>query len=194
VALVLGLGNPGARYAHTRHNAGWRVVEVLIERWNAEPAERADAYRSWRAEVGGRTVDLVKPLTFMNRSGEALEAWRAGHEWDAGSLLVVADDVYLPLGMVRLRARGSSGGHRGLESIEGTLGTREVARLRVGIGETESEALRGHVLEEPAAHEKEPFEAAIRLAADAVECWVREGILAGMNRFNRRIRKEVSES
>ena len=194
MALVLGLGNPGARYARTRHNVGWRVVEVLVARWEAKAGEGAPEYRSWRAEFGGRAVDLVTPLQFMNRSGEALEARRASHGLDLGSLLVVADDVYLPLGYVRLRGRGSSGGHKGLESIEATLGTREFARLRVGVGEAESAVLREHVLEEPRKEERPALEEAIRLAADAVECWLVEGLLDAMNRFNRKVRKEVPES
>src|SRR5439155_8384140 len=99
-----------------------------------------------------------------------------------GSLLVVADDVYLPLGVLRLRARGSSGGHRGLASIEATLGSREYARLRIGIGEGASAELREHVLEEPARDEQESVEVSIARAAQAVECWVSEGILAAMNR------------
>ena len=194
MALVLGLGNPGGRYARTRHNVGWRVVERLVEQWQALPAEVTTTYRSWAAQVASHPVDLMVPLTFMNRSGEALEAWREGHELELGSLLVVADDVYLPLGIIRLRARGSSGGHRGLASIEATLGSREYARLRIGIGEGASAELREHVLEEPARDEQESVEVSIARAAQAVECWVSEGILAAMNRFNRRIRKEVSES
>ena len=111
MVLVLGLGNPGARYAGTRHNAGWWVVETLVERWKARPEDEAGEYRRWRSEFAGHTVELVAPLTFMNRSGEALAAWSARRELDPGSMLVVADDVYLPLGMVHevakvLRAHG----------------------------------------------------------------------------------------
>jgi PTH1 family peptidyl-tRNA hydrolase len=193
VPLVLGLGNPGRRYARTRHNVGWRVVESLAERWRAAPGEATEAYRSWRAEARGREVDLLVPLTFMNRSGEALAAWRSRNPFDPGGLLVVTDDVYLPVGIVRLRARGSSGGHRGLESIEAMLGHRDYARLRIGIGETESARLREHVLDEPEGEESEAYKRAVRLAADAVECWLDEGILAAMNRYNRRAPKEVSE-
>jgi PTH1 family peptidyl-tRNA hydrolase len=194
VVLVLGLGNPGARYADTRHNAGWWVVETLVDRWAARPGEHAPEYRSWRSEFAGRAVELMAPLTFMNRSGEALAAWSARHELDPGSMLVIADDVYLPLGMVRLKGRGSSGGHRGLESIEAWLQSREYARLRIGIGAAEGAGLREHVLEEPSKDERVVLEETIRTAADAVECWVGEGLLAAMNRFNRRVRKEVPET
>jgi PTH1 family peptidyl-tRNA hydrolase len=194
VATVVGLGNPGARYLRTRHNAGWRVVETLVDRWGARAGEATPQYRWWRAEVRGRRVDLITPLTFMNLSGEAVTAWAADHGADLGTLLVVADDVYLPLGMIRLRGGGSSGGHQGLASVEAALTSRDYARLRIGIGEVEAERLREHVLEEPSGEEVGAFDQAIGLAADAVECWLGEGLLAAMNRFNRKVRKEVSES
>jgi PTH1 family peptidyl-tRNA hydrolase len=140
-------------------------------------------------------VDLMKPLTFMNLSGEALIAWKARYPLEAGQLLVIADDVYLPLGTFRLRAGGSSGGHRGLESIETALGTTEFARLRIGVGAAgSSEELREHVLEAFDEEEEKLAQEAIATAADAADCWTREGIGAAMNRFNRRVRREVSES
>ena len=191
---MLGLGNPGRRYALTRHNVGWRVVESLAERWRAAPGEATEAYRSWRAEARGREVDLLVPLTFMNRSGAALEAWRERHGLEKDGLLVLVDDVYLPVGALRLRGLGSSGGHQGLESIEGTLGTREYARLRIGVGASESARLGEHVLEEPARDEEETLAEALARAADAVECWIGEGLLVAMNRFNRKARKEVEET
>jgi len=194
VPLVLGLGNPGRRYARTRHNVGWRVVESLAERWRAAPGEATEAYRSWRAEARGREVDLLVPLTFMNRSGAALEAWRERHGLEKDGLLVLVDDVYLPVGALRLRGLGSSGGHQGLESIEGTLGTREYARLRIGVGASESAGLGEHVLEEPPRDEEETLAEALARAADAVECWIGEGLLVAMNRFNRKARKEVEET
>ncbi len=195
MAVVVGLGNPGRRYARTRHNAGWRVVERLAGAWRAVPAESDPAwYRSWRAERGGREAWLVQPLGYMNVSGEALGAFRARRPFEVAELLVVSDDVYLPLGVLRLRARGSSGGHRGLESVETALGGPVYDRLRIGVGAAESAAaLREHVLEEFADDERSAAEDAVRLAADAVECWREQGILAAMNRFNRRVRQEESE-
>ena len=194
MTLVLGLGNPGRRYILTRHNAGWRVVRTLVGRWKAGAGEETPEYRSWKAEAAGHAVDLAIPLTQMNRSGDALEAWRQRRPFDPVSLLVVADDVYLALGTLRLRAGGSSGGHRGLQSIEAALGSREYARLRVGVGAAESAALREHVLGEPPADERAVMDEAIGRAADAVECWLGEGVFAAMNRFNRRMHKEDSES
>jgi len=193
VALVVGLGNPGARYAGTRHNVGWRVVDRLVRRWDARADERTAEYRTWAAGVAGRPVLLLQPLTFMNLSGHALAVWRERHALDPAEMLVVADDVYLPVGHLRLRASGSSGGHRGLEDIERVLGTRDYARLRLGVGAVDSAALRQHVLDEPGGEEVQALERAADAAADAVACWLDEGILAAMSRFNRRVRKEVSE-
>lgn len=193
MALVLGLGNPGSRYGRTRHNAGWRVVEGLAARWGARPAEADPLYRAWRAARPCGPVDLLVPLTYMNRSGEALVAWGSRHGLDAGALLVVSDDVYLPVGALRLRGRGSSGGHRGLESVEAALGTREFARLRIGVGAVASEGLKEYVLDEPETADREGLEESLETAAQAVECWADEGILAAMNRYNRRVGKEVPE-
>lgn len=193
MAVVLGLGNPGARYARTRHNAGFRVIETLVDRWKAAEAGANDLYRAWTATPAGRATTLITPLTFMNASGQALDAWRALHEFELDSLLAVADDVYLPVGTLRLRAEGSSGGHRGLASVEAALGTRAFARLRIGVGEAPGSALREHVLSAFGEEEAKQAEEAVRLAADAVECWIGEGLLAAMNRFNRRTRREVSE-
>ena len=193
MVLLLGLGNPGDRYARTRHNVGWRVVENLIERWHASTSDATDAYRSWRADRSWGPAALLVPLTYMNRSGEALQTWRSRHELDAANLLVITDDVYLPIGFVRIRPRGSSGGHRGLDSVEAALETRDFARLRIGVGAIDSAELRDHVLEEPESEEAEALEGALRLAADAAECWAEEGVLAAMNRYNRKVPKEVSE-
>jgi PTH1 family peptidyl-tRNA hydrolase len=193
VRLVLGLGNPGARYAATRHNVAWRVLDRLAARWTATPGEPHPTYATWIARPGGRPVTLLAPLTWMNASGGALGEWRQTHG-DPGDLLVLSDDVYLPLGSLRLRPGGSSGGHRGLDSIETELGHREYARLRIGVGAAaDSAALREHVLETFAPEEWPAVDEVVRLAADAVECWVTDGILAAMNRFNRKVRKEVSE-
>ena len=194
MALVLGLGNPGSRYTDTRHNAGFRVVEALAERWRAVREPDTGTYRWWSARQADRTVALMEPLTFMNLSGDAIAEWQRHHGLLPVKLLVVADDVYLPVGTLRVRANGSSGGHRGLESIEAALGTREYARLRVGVGSAENaEQLKEHVLDEFGPDETESVKAAEQLAADAVECWVGEGVIAAMNRFNRRVSKEVPE-
>ena len=192
--LVLGLGNPGPRYARTRHNVGWRVLERLVGRLGATPAGEHDTWRAWRAERTGGIVDLLQPLTYMNASGAALEAWRQCHVLDLAGMLVLVDDVYLPVGRLRLRASGSSGGHRGLESLEQVVGSG-FARLRIGVGAAGDPAgLREHVLDEFDVEEETVVDEALECAADAVECWVAEGALAAMNRFNRRNRREEPES
>src|SRR5262249_14389868 len=149
--------------------------------------------RGGQAAHGGRDVVLLRPKGYRNESGAALAAGRARHPLEIADLLVVADDVYLPVGMVRLRAGGSSGGHRGLESVGETLGTWEFARLRIGVGEAPTEALRDHVLDEVGEAEESDVAEARLTAADGGQCWVGEGLLAAMNRFNRRVRKEESE-
>ena len=191
--LVVGLGNPGGRYASTRHNVGWRVLDELAARHAAREASPGDNYRWHQATIAGRALGLMKPGTYMNATGAALEAWREQHGREE-QLLVVSDDVYLPLGTMRLRASGSSGGHRGLESIEAAVGAPDYTRLRVGVGAAESSAeLREHVLEEFAPEEMPALEEAVRRAADAVECWVAEGAIGAMNRFNRRTDPEPPE-
>jgi PTH1 family peptidyl-tRNA hydrolase len=214
VWLVVGLGNPGARYARTRHNVAWRTLDVLAARHAAKDVPGHATFRARRTSLADREVELLQPLTYMNLSGEAIRAWREREGMESG-LLVVSDDVYLPLGRLRVRAGGSSGGHRGLESIEAAVGSRDYDRLRIGVGagpvrgtgSPGSAALREHVLEEFAPEEEPVLAEAIRRAADAVECWVAEGALAAMNRFNRRedqgqppegkpaaVRQEESES
>jgi PTH1 family peptidyl-tRNA hydrolase len=193
--VVLGLGNPGERYARTRHNVGFRTVEALAERWRA-PLRTTPRYRAWETRRQGVAVALLEPLTFMNLSGEALVDWSGGSLPDPARVLVVTDDVYLPVGALRVRPSGSSGGHRGLESIEAALGSREYPRVRIGVGAAASAAaLRDHVLEEFSEDEQAEVDEAVRLAADAVECWLADGITAAMNRFNRRPRStEESET
>lgn len=194
MSLVLGLGNPGPRYARTRHNVGWRVLERLVGRWGATPAGVCDDWRAWRSERAAGSVDLLQPLRYMNASGAALEAWRECHALDPAGMLVVVDDVYLPVGRLRLRASGSSGGHRGLESLEQVVGS-DFARLRIGVGAAgDPAALREHVLDEFDVEEETVVDETLERAADAVECWVAEGSLAAMNRFNRRNRREEPES
>ena len=192
--LVVGLGNPGGRYAGTRHNVAWQVLDELARRWCAKDVETTPVYVARRADVAGDTVVLMQPLTFMNNAGDAVDAWQQGPQGPAAELLVVGDDVYLPVGALRVRARGSSGGHRGLESIERAMGHRDFARIRIGVGAAESSAdLREHVLAGFTAEEQTLVDETAAKAADAVECWVAEGVIAAMNRFNRKAGKEVRE-
>jgi peptidyl-tRNA hydrolase, PTH1 family len=194
VRLVVGLGNPGARYADTRHNVAWQVLDRLAERWRAAPAPGAPVFAARFARVGDLEVELMQPLTYMNRTGEALTTWIERRGGPPEDWLAVADDVWLPIGMVRLKPRGSSGGHKGLASLEAALGSQEFARLRVGVGEAESqERLKEHVLAPFEPDEMTGVQEAIERAADAVACWVTDGVQTAMNRFNRKIVKEVQE-
>src|SRR5436309_8359222 len=137
--LIVGLGNPGAEYARTRHNAGFMVVERLAERWQAGwGLEQKFESRVARAERDGRRLLLGQPQTYMNQSGEAVAKLAEYFRAPLDRLLVVVDDADLPLGEIRLRPRGAGGGHHGLESIERRLGTRQYARLRIGIGRSQS--------------------------------------------------------
>ena len=192
--LVVGLGNPGERYAPTRHNVAWQVLDRLAERWRAAPAPGTALFEARRARVGDREVELMQPLTYMNRTGESLTTWMQERGGPPEEWLAVADDVWLPIGMVRFRPRGSSGGHRGLASLEAAFGSQEFARLRVGVGAAESqERLKEHVLAPFEPEEMMEVKDAVERAADAVACWLTDGIETAMNRFNRKIVKEVQE-
>jgi PTH1 family peptidyl-tRNA hydrolase len=184
VKLVAGLGNPGARYRATRHNIGFEIVDELARRHQVEfAAGRGDALE---ARVRGR-VDalLVKPLTFMNLSGRAVGDALRYYRIDPADLLVITDDVNLPLGRLRARARGSAGGHNGLASIIERLGTSEVPRLRVGVGRGDVRRdLADHVLARFEAEETAVVESTIARAADAATVFLTEGIAAVMNQFN----------
>jgi PTH1 family peptidyl-tRNA hydrolase len=195
VRLVLGLGNPGSEYAATRHNVGWRVLDALAERGRAMEGARHRLYRVRTMRLGGHPGALLQPLTFMNGSGEALAAWWSEHPGTLEELLVVSDDVYLPVGTLRLRASGSSGGHRGLESLEEAVGHRGFARLRIGVGAAaDAAALREHVLDRFTSEEESVVAESVARAADAVEMWAARGIAAAMNAFNTRTAQEGSTS
>jgi PTH1 family peptidyl-tRNA hydrolase len=184
--LIAGLGNPGAEYAKTRHNAGYSLAGKLAARWKADwTNERKFNARVARAERNGVRVLLCQPRTFMNASGEAVTAVMSFYQLPPEQLLVVVDDADLPLGEVRLRAGGSSGGHHGLESIAQHLATREFARLRLGIGRKDgAREITDYVLDRFDAAEAAVMEKVFGRAADQAECWLDDGIEMAMNRFN----------
>ena len=184
--LVAGLGNPGEPYRGTRHNVGFEVVDALAKRAGADfetaPAEALQA--RWRHPEG--LVILAKPLTFMNLSGSAVGTLCRFYKVDLPDLLVVCDDVNLPLGRLRGRASGTEGGHNGLRSVAEMLGTIDYARLRIGVGRgDERRDLADHVTARFEPDERLGIDAAIARAADAVEAWVSRGMPAMMNAFNR---------
>jgi len=185
VKLVAGLGNPGPQYRATRHNVGYGVLDVLAARhgltFDAAPADALQA--RWRTGDG---VLLVKPLTFMNLSGEAVGALCRYYRIAVDDVLIVCDDVHLPIGRLRMRAGGSDGGHNGLKSVAQGLATTQYARLRIGVGRgDERRDLAAHVLAGFAPEELAGIEEAIARSADAVELWISSGTAAVMNTFNR---------
>lgn len=185
--LVAGLGNPGSQYAQTRHNAGFLVVERFGGMFGADWEEdRKFRSRVARVSVGERKVWLCEPQTYMNASGEAIAPLAEYYKVPLERLLVVVDDADLPFGQIRLRASGSSGGHHGLESIERHLGSREFARLRVGIGRTDRKLreITGHVLGRFGAEESGLLEKVLERAARQVECFITAGVLRAMSEFN----------
>ena len=184
--IILGIGNPGARYEGTRHNVGFRVLDRLAARSGASLARRRFQARVETVRWDGQTVLLVKPQTYVNRSGEAARAACDYYGVPPGSLLVVVDDVNLPPGKLRFRTQGSAGGHLGLDSLIEQLGTDAFCRLRVGVGSPPhlEQDLVDHVLSRFAPEEQESIAAAIERAADGCRCWVAEGIEPSMNRFN----------
>lgn len=184
--FIVGLGNPGARYRDTRHNVGFEVIDELAERrglaFESSPAEAVVA----RERGPGARLMLVKPLTFMNLSGQAVSALARYFRVDLDDVLIVTDDANLPLGRLRVRVGGSDGGHNGLRSVIGELGTDQIARLRLGVGRGDGRRdLADHVLARFEDAEQETIRSAVTRAADAVDAFVSDGIATMMNRFNR---------
>jgi peptidyl-tRNA hydrolase, PTH1 family len=186
VTIVVGLGNPGRRYHGTRHNIGFAVADEVARRRQAEFESGREETLTARCGRGADAVLVVKPLTMMNLSGEAIAAVAGFYKIDPSAILVAADDVNLPLGRLRLRARGGAGGHNGFKSIIECLGTEEFPRVRVGVGRGDPRRdLADHVLARFDDDERDEVERAVARAADAVETFLAEGIEAAMNRHNR---------
>jgi peptidyl-tRNA hydrolase, PTH1 family len=184
--LICGLGNPGSEYARTRHNAGFLVTSRLGERWSVRwNYEKKFNAQLARAERDGRTLWLCQPQTYMNSSGEAVRAVTQFYQVPITNLVVVVDDADLPFGELRLRPGGSSGGHHGLESIEQHLGTRDYARLRIGIGRQDgARQITGYVLGRFSSTEAERVDNILNAASDQLECWLESGIQKAMSQFN----------
>lgn len=191
--LIAGLGNPGPKYKGTRHNLGFEVLDELARRhhlsFDTAPADALMA--RWRDTPGGDQALIVKPLTFMNLSGQAVGELVRYFRVDLSGVLIIVDEVALELGRLRARGRGSAGGHKGLKSIEEHLGTEEYARLRIGVGRGDSRRdLADHVLAKFDADERPVVEETIHRAADAVEMFLASGIDAVMNTYNRKEDKD----
>lgn len=184
---VVGLGNPGKAYRSTRHNMGFDVLDRLVERHGGSWK------RGWRIKgqycmihLVGRDLLLVKPQTFVNRSGQSAALLRRRRGIEPAAMVVVVDDVDLPPGRLRVRERGSAGGHKGLRSVEQELGTVDYPRIRIGVGGPEpGRTMTAHVLGRFAPAERDAVDRAIERAADAVECMAADGVAAAMNAFNK---------
>jgi peptidyl-tRNA hydrolase, PTH1 family len=182
--VVVGLGNPGKRYAGTRHNVGYAVIDILGE--SAHAGRFQNRFQAHVAELqeGSDKVLLVKPETFMNQSGQCVRQIVDFYQIAAEDLLVVCDDVNLPLGKLRVRAKGSAGGHNGLRDIQLHLGTTQYPRFRIGVGLPEGSDLIDHVLGRFRSSEQAIMDAAVTTAAQAVIVWVERGTEACMNQYN----------
>ncbi|MFQ3584394.1 MAG: aminoacyl-tRNA hydrolase [Cyanobacteriota bacterium] len=184
--LIVGLGNPGPQYADTRHNCGFMLVDRLAQRWGI-PLAMEKRFQGTYGEgyALGEKRRLLKPETYMNRSGQSVRAVLDWYKLDPGSVLILYDDMDLPLGRLRLRGSGSAGGHNGMKSLIQHLGGESFPRLRLGVGKPKgSKDVVGHVLGGFTPQEKEVLEAVLNTAVEAVECCLREGLPTAMNRFN----------
>jgi PTH1 family peptidyl-tRNA hydrolase len=184
VKLIVGLGNPGKEYAGTRHNIGFELIEALAAAHRIKVDQRVARALVGRGNIAGETVLLAKPQTFMNDSGFAVASLVRREQIPLENLLVVIDDTHLPPGRLRLRARGSSGGHNGLKSISSHLASPEWARLRLGVGEPPPGLQVDWVLGRFSRADRKIMDELLIVAVGAAEIWIAEGIEAAMNRFN----------
>ena len=194
--VIVGLGNPGREYAATRHNVGWWLIDHLVDVWHFDGWKKDGESHVANGTVGGVKARLVKPQTFMNLSGQALKNFVRRPFWSpAKDLLIVVDEVQLPVGRIRIRPRGSAGGHNGLKSVEHALGTQEYARLRIGVGPNEERKgiykdLADFVLSPFARDERDDILALMPQLTSTVETWLHEGVEKAMNLHNRRSASE----
>ena len=186
VKLIVGLGNPGPRYANNRHNVGFQCLDRLAQAHGLAFQRRENKALLARGQIAGVEVILAKPQTYVNLSGQAVERLARSYQVPLEDILVIYDDMDLPLGRIRLRPGGGAGGHKGVRSIIEHLGSRDFPRLRVGIGRPPGRMDPvDYVLGDFTPEERPVIEEAYEGAIAAVECWLREGIVAAMNRYNR---------
>lgn len=185
--IILGLGNPDPEHDATRHNVGWWMADRLAHDWKLGGFRRQGAALMSEGRVAGEDVKLVKPLTYMNRSGAVLRPWLGREDFHvSGDLLVVVDDASLDVGRVRFRPGGGAGGHNGLRSVEAAAGTQDYNRLRIGVGRPpEGADLVAWVLSAMDPDDEDVILGLLTRLTGAVELWIREGIEAAMNHFNR---------
>jgi PTH1 family peptidyl-tRNA hydrolase len=183
--LIVGLGNPGGEYERTRHNVGWRVVEAFARKFRIEVSRHEKNALTGTGRVAGGSVLVAKPLTYMNLSGDAVRLLVNAYLETPADMIVVYDDIDLPLGKLRIRPNGSAGTHNGMRSIIGEIATENFPRLRVGIGASEQGRLRDYVLDEFSPEEEPIVARAVERAVDALVLFVRGDLKRAMNQFNR---------
>ncbi len=183
--IIVGLGNPGKQYDRTRHNVGFEVIDVLADRMGIHVEEKKSKGLWGKGILAGEKVVLIKPQTYMNLSGECVRAAADFYKVPAEDILVIHDDIDLEPGQLRIRGKGSAGGHNGIKNIIAHLGTQEFPRIKVGVGEKpKGMDLADYVLSHFSKGEQERMDEAYREAADAVELFLAEGIDKAMNRYN----------
>lgn len=184
IKLIVGLGNPGTRYARNRHNVGFMIVEEFADSHSLDFKRKKFNAQIAEGKIADARTMIAKPQTFMNASGEAVAKLFKYYKVEPHDLIVIYDDLDLPLGKLRLRADGSAGGHHGMESIIARIGTSDFPRLRIGIGRPDPDADVDHVLSDFDRQERAIMDETIERAVEAIEAWLENGITVAMNKFN----------
>jgi PTH1 family peptidyl-tRNA hydrolase len=183
--MIVGLGNPRPEYRGTRHNVGFEVVDLLSERHRIKLDENKHRARYGIGLIEGEPVALVKPMTYMNRSGEAVVAIAKSYGIEPAKILVITDDLDLPVGRLRMKPKGSAGGHNGHRSIIASLGTTEYPRIKIGIGSVDKQATVDHVLGPFHPDERDTIRLLLAQSADGVAVWLRDGMERAISTVNR---------
>lgn len=194
VKLVVGLGNPGRQYRESRHNLGFRVVDLLSASWSIEVTGKKHKALYGRGRWQEHSVVLLKPQTYMNHSGESVLSAMSFYKVLPSDIFVILDDIALPSGQLRVRQQGSAGGHNGLKDVIRKLGRDDICRLRIGIGAAEAGRAVEHVLGRFVEDEKQKIEDVVRQARGCVECWLAKGVQAAMTKYNQKVEPEEDKT
>ncbi len=186
IRLIAGLGNPDREYEGTRHNIGFEVVEKLAEKFGVKLKKGKFGAAFGQTVLEDKKLILIKPLQYMNNSGQVLATVAGFYRLEPGQILVITDDLALEPGLIRIRASGSAGGHNGLTDIIVKMGTEDISRLRIGIGDKGQMEKRDYVLARPSAAERKLLNQAVEEAVQAVICWISQGVEAAMTKFNKK--------
>ncbi|MBP3892281.1 MAG: aminoacyl-tRNA hydrolase [Solobacterium sp.] len=193
--LIAGLGNPGKEYRNTRHNSGFMVMDYLLDQFQQPILQEKWNALITKQNVNGENVLLMKPLTFMNRSGDAIQQVAHYYDIEPEDILIIHDDMDLPVGSVRIRKKGSSGGQKGMQSIIDCMGTNEIPRIRIGVGHSkhEHEEVVDWVLSSVPKEEKEKFEIALKVASEAAYAWINQPMEIVMAKYNLKEKREKED-